>query len=309
MLKLKKEDNYYSSNLGVDDIEDIIDSGLDWSDADYSNLKDDPRDYDDPSRLVTIAQAEKIIGERPDASKPKPPTSKNPRPDTIKKYQDAVKSYKDRLKALSVWEKKYDRLVAQAQSLKNIQDQLSDIEESLVDWCTRNPGTYIIRDTLSSYSLIQDPVEALDTLIKDLDIPDEIESMDNHPKWMVDNIEFDEDSDIFSSVLITLDNDVLRIISIPDDLNDVSMAIEDYVASIQPKNLLSDTNAKLDQKSEMTLKVWDREGTTNSQLDENEQDLKLYLASVCFVKEIQQLSKYPNSTSVGSMVKNILKEI
>lgn len=309
MLKLKKEDNYYSSNLGVDDIEDIIDSGLDWSDSDYSNLKDDPRDYDDPSRLVTIAQAEKIIGERPDASKPKPPTSKNPRPDTIKKYQDAVKSYKDRLKALSVWEKKYDRLVAQAQSLKNIQDQLSDIEESLVDWCTRNPGTYIIRDTLSSYSLIQDPVEALDTLIKDLDIPDEIESMDNHPKWMVDTIEFDEDSYIFSSVLITLDNDVLRIISIPDDLNDVSMAIEDYVESIQPKNLLSDTNAKLDQKSEMTLKFWNREGTTNSQLDENEQDLKLYLASVCFVKEIQQLSKYPNSTSVGSMVKNILKEI
>lgn len=309
MLKLKKEDNYYSSNLGVDDIEDIIDSGLDWSDADYSNLQDDPRDYDDPSRLVTIAQAEKIIGERPDASKPKSPTSKNPRPDTIKKYQDAVKSYKDRLKALSVWEKKYDRLVAQAQSLKNIQDQLSDIEESLVDWCTRNPGTYIIRDTLSSYSLIQDPVEALDTLIKDLDIPDEIESMDNHPKWMVNTIEFDEDSDIFSSVLITLDNDVLRIISIPDDLNDVSMAIEDYVESIQPKNLLSDTNAKLDQKSEMTLKVWDRDGITNSQLDENEQDLKLYLASVCFVKEIQQLSKYPNFTSVGSMVKNILKEI
>lgn len=309
MLKLKKEDNYYSSTLGVDDIEDIMDSGLDWSDVDYSNLKDEPRDYDDASKLVTIAQAEKIIGERPDASKPKPPASKNPRPDTIKKYKEAVKSYRDRVKALADWEKKYDRLVALAQELKNINDSLDDVEESLEDWCVRNPGTFIIRKTLDSYCKIQDPLDALHDIKEDFDIPEEIESMENNPKWMVDTIDFDEDSDVFPTVLITIDKKSLRIISIPDDLNDVTDAIEGYIETLQPKDILSKTQAELDQKSELTLKAWQRDETTNSELDENNEELKEYLATVCFFDEIQQLSKYPSYTTVSVMVRDILKEI
>lgn len=306
---LKKEDNNYSLNMGVDDIEDVIAAGLDWTQDDFKIPSDEPRDYDDPSKLVTIAQAEKIIGERPDASKPKPPTSKNPRPDTLRKYQDAVRSYKDRVKALASWEKEYDRLVAQAQTLKNIQDQLDDIREDLIDWCTRNPGTFILRKTMKKYSRIQDPVDALEDIVSKFNIPEEIESLENNPKWMINNIDLDEDDSLFPSILITLDKEQLRVISISDDLNDISMLIEDYVDSIQPKDILSITEAKLDQKSTMTLRSWQNQSITNSKLDENGQALKLYLVSVCFEKEIQQLNKYPTYSEVSPLVYGILRQV
>ena len=113
----------------------------------------------------------------------------------------------------------------------------------------------------------------------------------------------------FSFYLITLDKKQLRIISIFDDLNDVTDAIERYVKNIQPKDILSKTNVKLDQKSMLTLREWERKGITNSMLDSNEEDLKLYLITVCFVTEIQDLNKYPESSRVSSLVKEVLDEI
>ena len=75
----RKEDNFYSSNLGVDDIEDIIASGLDWTSDEFDGIDDSElmskKEYDDASKLITIEEAEAIIGKRPDATKPKPPTS------------------------------------------------------------------------------------------------------------------------------------------------------------------------------------------------------------------------------------------
>lgn len=309
MLKLKKEDNKYPSNLGIDEIEDLIASGYDWSEINYDNLKEEPKEFDEPSRLVTLDKAEKILGERPDASKPKPPVSKKPRPDTVKKFLDAVASYKDRVKALGIWEKKYDRLVALAQSLKNIRDELDSVREDLEDWSIRNPGTFILRKTMSDYSLLNDPMKPLEEAIGDFNVPVEIMSMETNPKWMLKNIDFDEDTDVFPSILITLDKKQLRIISIFDDLNDVTDAIERYVKNIQPKDILSKTNVKLDQKSMLTLREWESKGITNSMLDSNEEDLKLYLITVCFVTEIQDLNKYPESSRVSSLVKEVLDEI
>ena len=309
MLKLKKEDNNYSPEMGVDDIEDIMAAGLDWTQADFKAPKDEPRDYDDASKLITIAEAEKIIGKRPDASKPKPPTSKNPRPDTIRKYQDDLKSYKTRLKALTDWEKKFDRLVALVQSLKNTHDRIEDIKEDIANWSASNPGTFIVRQGRGSYSWTQDPVSVIQGMVDKLNVPEEIGSLDDKVTLDVDDIDLDEDEDIFPTVLVTMGRNMLRIISIPDDINDISSIIEDYVDTIQPKDLSSITNAKLDQKSQRVLQEWKNNEVTNSQLDSSREDLKLYLASVAFLKEVQQLNKYPNSSKVGKLVNNFLDQI
>lgn len=309
MFKVKREDNNYSYNMGVDDIEDIMASGLDWTQADFEYPEDDPRDYDDPSKLITIDQAEKIIGERPDASKPKPPASKNPRPDTIRKYQDALKSYKDRVKALAEWEKKFDRLVALAQLLQNKKDDLDGLRDELANWAASYRGTYLVRQGRDSYSWIQDPVKVVEGLIEKLNIPEEITKLDERVSWNFDNIDFDEDTDVFPSVLITVGRNMVRLVSIPDDLNEISDLIEDYVDTIEPKDLLSMTNAKLDQKSQRVLQEWKNNNVTNAQLDDGKRELKLYIASVAFLKEVQQLNKYPDSTKVSELVNHFLRQI
>ena len=306
---LKKEDNNYSATMGVDDIEDIIAAGLDWTQADFKEPKEEPRDYDDASKLITIAQAEKILGERPDASKPKPPTSKNPRPDTLRKYQDAIKSYKDRVKSLAEWEKKFDRLVALVQLLKNKKEDLDGLRDELANWSSTYRGTFLVRQGRDSYSWIQDPVKVVDALVEKLNIPEEITSIDNNVLWNFDNIDFDEDTDTFPSVLITVGRNMVRLVSIPDDLNDISDIIEDYVDTIEPKDLLSKTNAKLDQRSQRVLQEWKNNNVTNSQLDAGRKELKLYLASVAFLKEVQQLNKYPNATKVSDLVNHFLQQI
>lgn len=313
-LKIKgshNEENNYSSNMGVDTIEDIMAAGLDWTQADFEYPVDEPRDYDDASKLITIAQAEKVIGERPDASKPKPPTSKNPRPDTIRKYRDAIATYKDRVKELSEWERKFNRLVALVQLLRNTQDRLDDLREDLSEWAVRNPGTFIIRQGRDSYTLVSDPDIVLDKFIKKLGVPDEITSLDGNTSWNFDNIDFDEDKDVFPSVLITVGKNMIRFISIPDDLNDITYLIEDYVDTIQPKDLSSMTYAKLDQKAKLTLETWKDNKTTNADLTPEEKELKLYLAAEAFLKEIQQLNKYPSlmPTRVGKLVNNFLQQI
>lgn len=299
---IRKEDN--SPNMGVDDIEDVMEAR-----PDSSYPTSGRRDYDDISRLVPLEKAEKILGERPDGSYPKPPTSKHPRADTIKKYQDAVASYPARVKALKEWEKKYDRLAALAQLLKNTQDELDDLREDLAQWASMNNGTYVVMHGSDSYSWVADPSSLVDGIIDKYHVPDEIGSLDDRADWVFNTIAFDEDSDIFPSALITLDRDVVRIIAVPDDIAYITSIIEDYVDTLQPKDILSETNAKMDQKSSIILQKWRNNNTTNSQLDENEKQLKLFLASSAFLKEIQQLNKYPNTSQVGRLVSHFLKQI
>lgn len=308
MLKLKKD--AYNYNLGVDDIEDVISAGLDWSDPDIEyGYDEEPRDYDDASKLITIDKAEKIIGERPDASVPKPPTSKNPRPDTIRKYQDAVKNFKERKKELAEWESKFDRLVALCQLLKNTKDRVQDVMDDLAEWCTRYRGIYLVRQGLNSYSWTQDPVSVLEEYVYLMGIPDEIKSLDDRARWNFENADFDDDTDIFPTVLITLGKKSVRFIVIPDNINTISDVIEDYVDTIQPHNLLSETKAKLDQKSLLILQKWRDNKTTNSQLTKGEKEMKLYLASVAFLKEVQQYNKFPSTSEPGKMVKEFLRQI
>ena len=305
-----KEDNSYPSNMGVDDIEDVIASGLDWTDDDPDYDKEKPRDYDDPSKLVTIADAERVIGQRPDASKPKAPVSKNPRSDTIRKYKDAIATYKDRVKKLNEWEKKYDRLVSLTQQLKNTNDRIDELEDDLANWCASHQGTFLVRTGRDKYGWIQDPVTLVKSIKDKLGVPDEIKSLDDKTDWYFDNIDFDEDEDVFPTVLITVGNKgMYRLVSIPDDLNQVSDIIESYVDTIQPKDLLSQTKAKLDQKSHRVLDDWSKNGVNNSDLKGDMSDLKLYLASVAFLKEVQQLDKYPSSSTVGKLVDNFLHQI
>lgn len=306
---MKREANNYSSNMGVDDIEDIIASGLDWTQDDFSYPEEPKRDYDDASKLITIADAEKIIGERPDASKPKPPTSKNPRPETIKKFKEDVKSYKDRVKKLIEWEKKFDRLVALAQLLKNTEDNLEDLKSDILDWCLRNNGLFIIRKGNKDYKLLRDPVEVVDELSESLGVPEEITSLDEDISWNVENIDFDEDDDIFPSVLITAGKNMIRLISIPDNINEISDIIEPYVEEIQPKDLLSKTNARLDSKSQRVLQGWSEKGLLNSQADPSVHELKIFLASQAFLKEIQQLNDTLFSNKVSDLVNHFLKQI
>lgn len=295
--------------MGVDTIEDIMASGLDWTDKDFEYPEDPKRDYDDPSKLITIAQAERIIGPRPDASKPKPPTSKNPRPDTIQKYKDSIRTYKDRLKALKEWELKFDRLVAKAQLLENKKEELDDLKEDLADWCTVNHGTFVIRKSTSQYSWVQDPVSVLLEKIDAIGIPDEIESLDGGTPWASVTADMDEDTDPFPSVLITLGRESIRIISISDNLNAISDVIDDYAVTVQPKEILDITNAHLDQKSTRVLQEWKKDGVTNSQLDEDGKELKEYLVALAFQKEIQQLDKYPSASRVSKLVSQFLNQI
>lgn len=310
MLKVRKEDNSYSTNMGVDDIEDVMNAGLDWTDDDFEFASDEPMDYDDPSKLVTIADAEKIIGERPDASKPKPPTSKNPRPDTIRKYKDAIASYRGRVKMLGEWEKKYDRLVALTQQLKNTNDRIDELEDDLSNWCASNHGTFLVRTGRDNYGWIQDPVTLVSDIKKKLGIPKEIKSLNERTPWYFDNLDFDEDEDVFPTVLITIgDKMMFRVISIPDNLNMISDIIEPYVESLQPKDLKSMSKAKLDQKSAIIVDDWASDKITNSMLPDDKKDMKLYLASVMFLKEVQQISKYPQSSTVGKLVNTFLSQI
>ena len=69
------------------------------------------------------------------------------------------------------------------------------------------------------------------------------------------------------------------------------------------------TNAKLDQRSQRVLQEWKNNNVTNSQLDAGRKELKLYLASVAFLKEVQQLNKYPNATKVSDLVNHFLQQI
>lgn len=314
--KLKKEDNAYSQNLGVDDIEDIIDAGLDWTQDDFEYPKDEPRDYDDPSKLITIADAERILGPRPDVPKPKPPVSKKPRPDTIRKYKEDVLNYKSRLKELDYWEKKYDALASLVQLLKNTNDFLDELEEDIVNWCSYNPGTFIIRVKRSNYGILQDPASLVSEIRDKWNIPKNIESLKDKADWAIRDIDFDEEKDIFPSVLITVNNDKnkgkniqYRLISITDNLNEISDIIEDYVETIQPKDLGSYLFAKLDYKTNKILEDWNEIGLTNSQLTDEQKELKLFIASSAFLKEIQQFHNYPDYSPVGKLVDYFLKQI
>lgn len=310
----RKEDNFYSSNLGVDDIEDIIASGLDWTSDEFEGIDDSElmskKEYDDASKLITIEEAEAIIGKRPDATKPKPPTSANPRPSTIQKYLDDVKNYKDKYKALIAWEKKFDRLVALKQQLKDIHDKFDAITEDLQNWCAHNDGIFLVRKSLNQYGRISDPISALIDMFDDSGVPKEIYSLEGN-NWGFDNADIDEDTDPFPSVLITVGKKTLRIISISEDLNTISDILEkqNYVKNLQPKDILSKTNTKLDTTTQNTLKEWNKENVTNSSLDADSKELRLYLISVCFMTEIKQLNKWPSVSTTGDLVSYYLKQV
>ena len=89
----------------------------------------------------------------------------------------------------------------------------------------------------------------------------------------------------------------------------LSDIIESYVEMIQPKNIVALTNAKLDHQSQKILDDWSKSNITNSVFPEDQRDLKLFVTASAFLKEIQQLNKYPNSSHVGGLVNHFLSEI
>ena len=147
-------------------------------------------------------------------------------------------------------------------------------------------------------------------MFDDSGVPKEIYSLEGN-NWGFDNADIDEDTDPFPSVLITVGKKTLRIIAISEDLNTISDILEkqNYVKNLQPKDILSKTNAKLDTTTQNTLKEWNKENVTNSSLDADSKELKLYLISVCFMTEIKQLNKWPSVSTTGDLVSYYLKQV
>lgn len=261
----------YPSDFGVDDIEDVIASGQDW-------VTEDPqpyvtkRFYDDASKLITIAEAETILGKRP----------------------------KKGTEDLRAWEKKFTQLVGIAQNLKNLKDDIAYIEDELQNWGSKYYGTYVVRKRLGEYSWIQDPVEILLELVKEVGIPEKVTSLSGND-WSKTAVAFDEDTDPLPSVLLTVGSRAVRVIAVSDNLNVISDEIEPYLPSITKEKLLKkieDNNIKIDKRILNSVKF-----------NDNSKDLAeidLYVSSLIFQKTINNLNKYPNSTKVDSFVKKVL---
>lgn len=293
MRKIKKEaDTYFIKDT---DIVEFIDSA----------------DLKEKSNVLSIEDAERIIGKKcPDISKPVLPKSENPRPETIKKYQDDLSSYVSRVKEYNEWILKYNQLLDKIQKLETTKKNINALEEDLYSWFSKNNGIFLIRINRNNYSIIQDPKQIIKEIKDKINLPERIKSLNDSTSWYIENIELQENFDIFPSVLFESKGKFSYcIISIPDDINVISNIIESYVEIIQPKNLITLTNAKLDQLSQKTLMEWNRENIINSNFTEDQKELKLFLASSIFLKEIQQLSKYPSSSSVGKLVGNFLEKI
>ena len=303
--KSRNED--YSSSLGVDDIEDIIASGLDWTEEDPLDTPERKRFYDDASKLITIAQAEQVIGKRPDATKPKAPTSKNPRPDTLRKYQADLDSYKDRVQALLQWEKKFERLVAIVQELKNLKDDLGDVRSDLAEWSSQNFGTYLVRDRLGVYSRVEFPEDVLDNMIESIGIPDMVQSLDGNGAWLDKEVDMDTDDDPFPSALITIGKKTARIIAVPSDIYTISNLIENQLdlSKLTSIGIIKKAKLSLDARTKKALDMID---TKKDKLTRDEEDLLLYLVSRAFLKEISNIAPYPSKTKVEGRTAKILDQ-
>ena len=265
------------------------------------------------SKILSVSDAEKFIGKRPVLVTPQPPTSENPKPETLKKYNKELDSYNRDLEKLNAWEGEYDLLLDLNTKLLETQNVLEDLKNKLNSWGSLNIGNYIVRNDKdkNKYSQIQN----LDKIVNDVEsilgIPQKITSLSDETGWYLqwsDDIVFKEIEFVFPQIYIEVGDSIkYTLFSIPEDLNIISDSIEFYIDSIQPKNIKYLTNVQLDRQSEVVLNSWVRNNITNSTLPHDEIELKLYISSMIFLKEIENLKKYPKFSSLGKLVIDFLE--
>ena len=262
--------------------------------------------------ILSVSDAEKIIGKRPNVTKPQPPSSNNPKPETLQKYNDALESYEESLVELEEWESNYDILFDLSNKLIETKNILDGLKNTLKDWGRLNIGIYIIRNNKDKdrYSYIQNLESIVGSVKDDLDLPTKIKSLDDKTDWYLDRLDdvfVEENNTVFPSVLLKIKDDIdYTLISIPEDINIISDSIEEYMDSIQPKDIKRMINVTLDHQSDVVLNSWVRNNVTNSTLPDDEKELKLYISSVAFMKEIENLNKYPQFSSIGDLVNDFL---
>lgn len=265
------------------------------------------------SKILSVSDAEKFIGKRPVLVTPQPPTSENPRPETLKKYNKELDSYNRDLENLNAWEEEYDLLLDLNTKLLETRNVLEDLKNKLNSWGALNIGNYIVRNDKdkNKYSKIQNLDKVVDDVESILGIPQKITSLSDEIGWYLqwsDDIVFKEIEFVFPQIYIEVGDSIkYTLFSIPEDLNIISDSIEFYIDSIQPKNIKYLTNVQLDRQSEVVLNSWVRNNITNSTLPHDEIELKLYISSMIFLKEIENLKKYPQFSSLGKMVIDFLE--
>ena len=265
------------------------------------------------SKILSVSDAEKIIGKRPVLVTPQPPTSENPKPETLKKYNKELDSYNRDLEKLNAWEGEYDLLLDLNTKLLETQNVLEDLKNKLNSWGSLNIGNYIVRNDKdkNKYSQIQNLDKIVDDVESILGIPQKITSLSDETGWYLqwsDDIVFKEIEFVFPQIYIEVGDSIkYTLFSIPEDLNIISNSIEFYIDSIQPKNIKYLTNVQLDRQSEVVLNSWVRNNITNSTLPHDEIELKLYISSMIFLKEVENLKKYPQFSSLGKLVIDFLE--
>ena len=298
-LKDSKVDEAFPSHYGVDTIEDLLDKGYDYSDFDddqFENSYDpdferDDGEYEINSPVMTIAQAEKIIGERPDGSKPKPPSSKNPRPSTLKAYQDALASYKDRLKALNQWEKDYDHLSLLAEDLLDDKKKVSDLLDYYDSWVSETNHDSILQNIgKNTYiNVTRTPMmkifgEAIDSI----NFPEKLTS--KVKTWKLDQIAFDSNDDVIDSAMMLINKYHMQFIATPISMTEeLEEGIERIIDKIEPKDIKSMSRVKLNRPVQQLIDQWSSDGVLNKDLSEEDRMKKLYLLETIVETELKSI--------------------
>jgi hypothetical protein len=58
----------------------------------------------------------------------------------------------------------------------------------------------------------------------------------------------------------------------------------------------------MDARTRDVLNSWSNNHTTSSELDEKDKELKLFIESLLFLNEIQQIKEYPNTSSMSRFI-------
>ena len=203
---------------------------------------------------------------------------------------------------LDEWNKKYNKFFELVNRLEYTNSSLDKLKVDLEDWCIKNPGIFLITKDANKYSLIKNPIDVLDNLKKERNIPEDINSIDDDMSWYIKSATLNKLDSTFPTVIVDIDDNIIKIISIPNNLTLISNILEDHTDKIQPHDLLSFTNANMDARTRDVLNNWGNNHTTNSDLDEKDKELKLFIESLLFLNEIQQIKEYPDTSSMSRFI-------
>lgn len=226
------------------------------------------------------------------------------RPVSIGNASTDPMAFSNYMHELDEWNKKYNKFFELVNGLEYTNSSLDKLKVDLEDWCIKNPGIFLLTKDADKYSLSKNPIDVLDNLKKELNIPEDINSIDDDMSWFIKNATINKLDSTFPTAVVDIDGNIIKFISIPNNLTLISDILEDHMDKIQPHDLLSFTNANMDAKTRDVLNNWNNNHTTSSELDEKDRELKLFIESLLFLNEIQQIKEYPDTSSMSRLIKS-----